>query len=295
MPTRIKLVALALAIFAGTTLTAVSCSSDSTAPNQPAVGESTSDPGNQSRSLLDEHSWMGKYHNDALAYAFARIGESKSVSKLAQCRVGLAALKEFQKAYRKSSGRPGFDDLTLIDGTCETAAERAGHGIVPSFTLSTSDFRLMTDISATATKYMDQILYAVDNMSTVSGLQSTINKISYYANSTLPVLEAGAVAGTGSIAVSSADYWTAPENSVADGPVTAYSFGVALAPAENIGITPPSGLTYSVGTRAKSIIRADIVAAIGVLAADWWLGEVGVAKAAIKAAAASLAAGIWPT
>jgi hypothetical protein len=37
------------------------------------------------------------------------------------------------------------------------------------------------------------------------------------------------------------------------------------------------------------------MAAIGVLVVDWWMGEAAIGKAAIKAAAASLIAGIFTT
>jgi hypothetical protein len=287
MRTRINRIALSLTLIAATTLTATSCLPDSTAPL--ADGSTAANPGKVTPPFAAKYAWMGEYHNNALTYAFARINRSKAATRFEKCVVGLAALQEFQRAFRKSGGSAVFDDLSITDGMCE-AAERRGPAISNSFSVS-SDGDV---ISAAASGYMDKISAAVDAMTSVSGLNYTVNKITSSAASTLVALEAGAVAGSGSIAVSSADYWTTSEGTSGDGgPQLAYSLNAPRTPTTDLGITPPSEPRYAIGARTKRIIKADVSAAIGVLVYEWWTGEVAVAKAAIKAAAASLIAGIY--
>jgi hypothetical protein len=52
---------------------------------------------------------------------------------------------------------------------------------------------------------------------------------------------------------------------------------------------------YNISATTKRIIRADAMAALGVLVYDWWMGEAALGKAAVKAAAASLIAGLFAT
>src|SRR5678816_3990570 len=120
MRTRSNPVALMIAMIVGLSATSVSCSPESTSP-MPVAAASTGSPAQSAQSLQDQYAWTGKYHNDALAYAAEKIRQSKQISKYDKCKVGLAALKEFQKAFRKSGGNAAFDDLTITDGMCEAA------------------------------------------------------------------------------------------------------------------------------------------------------------------------------
>jgi hypothetical protein len=291
MRTRIKWLALTLAVIAGTTLTTVSCSSDSTAPSDPSAG--TSAARTESPSLLEKLAWMGEYHNKALSYAFAAIKQSGSASTFGKCKAGLAALKEFQLAFRRSGGSAVFEDLTLTDGMCEAA--EASQGISRSVDLSGGDLRPRNDISESAVSYMDRITTAVDTMTSVPGLTTAVRKIANSAGTTLVALEADAVAGTGSIAVSSADYWTTTGATSTDGSGAAYSVSLPRTLSGDLSIAPPSAPRYAVSPRARAIIKADISAAISVLLYDWWMGDVALGKAAIKAAAASMIAGLYAT
>ena len=102
----------------------------------------------------------------------------------------------------------------------------------------------------------------------------------------MDVLEAAAVSTTGSIAVSSADYWTTSGSDWTDTQL-AYSRSTASS------ITQlPFSPVYDLSPRSRRIIKADITAAIGVLIYDWWMGEAAIGKACLKAAAASLVAGL---
>ena len=290
MRTRTKWAAITLAVVAGATLTAVSCSPDSTSPMSGVTRTDAPAFGKGSKSLIDEYEWTGKYHNDALAYALVSLKKSKATSRHDRCKVGLAALKEFQKEFRKANKKQGFDNLNLTDGMCE-AAEANGFKISPSVSVGSNGLRPGFDISPAASNYMNQLTSAVDGMTSVSGLTTAVKNISNSAASTLPGLEAVAVATSGSIAVSSANYWTVNESAWPSGPQTAYSLSPGST-ANNAGIAPPSALRYSISGRGRAIIRADLIAAIGTFMAEWFMGEIAVSHACIRGAAASLIAGI---
>jgi hypothetical protein len=277
-------------MFFGATLTAVSCSPDSTSPISAVTRNESPTVGRNTKSLIDQYDWTGKYHNDALAYALVRIKKSKATSKHDKCKVGLAALKEFQKEFRKANKRAGFDNLNLTDGMCE-AAEANGFRVSPSVNISTSELRPGFDMSPAGTNYMNQITNAVDAMTSVFGLTASINSIGSSASASVTGLEAAAIGSAGSIALSSANYWTANESAWSSGPQTAYSLSVGNT-ANNAGIAPPAAPRYQISGRSKAIIRADAVAAVGVLLSEWFLGEVAVGHACIRAAAASLMAGL---
>lgn len=281
MRTRTIWLSVMLAGIVTMSVTAISCSPDSTAPIQNA--HSARPVVTQARSLQDQYAWMGKYHNDALAFALTKIKESKRTSKFDRCKVGLAALKEFQKAYRKEGRSAIFDDLTLTDGMCEAATAK-NFGVSASIGVI-DDLRPRHDISSTANDYMNQLLYQVDVAPTIPALSFAVARITNQAAETVAPLEAGAVAGTGSIEVNSANYWEANESSWSSGPQTAYARGL-----EPLPVSP-----VNQSARSRRIVRADVMAAIGVLVVDWWMGEAAIGKAAIKAAAASLIAGIFTT
>lgn len=282
MRTRTIWVSVMLAGIVTMSITAISCSPDSTAPiqsNRKTASVATQQPG----SLQDQYAWMGKYHNDALAFALTKIKASKRTSKYDRCKVGLAALKEFQKSYRKEGRSAIFDDLTLTDGMCE-AATATNFGVSASIGVI-DDLRPRHDISSTANDYMNQLLYQVDAAPTIPALSFAVARITNQAAETVAPLEAGAVAGTGSIEVSSANYWEANESSWSTGTQTAYAREL-----EHLPVSP-----VNQSARSRRIVRADVMAAIGVLVYDWWMGEAAIGKAAIKAAAASLIAGLFTT
>ena len=284
MRTRITWIALTMATVAGTSLAAVSCSPDATAPVVTAANPAL--PAPQAQALHDQYAWMGKYHNDALTYALDRIKASRKTGKYDRCKAGLAALKDFQKSFRKSGGPAIFDDLTITDGMCE--AQVAGKtGTSQSRDIPVDRAGRRADISTAANDYMNQIANQVDYAASVPALAFSVAQIENQAAWALDFLEAGAVFGTGSITVSSADYWTVNESSWAGDQQLQYTRA-------GDGFSPPSS-PVNVSNRTRRIIKADVMAAIGVLVYDWWMGEAAIGKAAIKAAAASLVAGIFMT
>ncbi|MEO5590285.1 MAG: hypothetical protein ABIS03_11915 [Gemmatimonadaceae bacterium] len=289
MRTRLTRIAMTLAVIAAPSLTAVSCKSDSTAPASNPTGDNPS----LARDRRDTtYAWMGQYHNQALAYGFEKIKQSKDGSTLDRCKAGLAALKDFQKAFRKPGGTRLINDLTIVDGACEEAARRSS--IRPSNALQADELRLRTDISVEGQQYLTQILNAIDQANSANELSMSVARIRNSAAASLGGFEAGAVAGAGSIAVSSAGYWEQNEEAWGIYTETPYSRGVDKLPSFNLGIAPPSGVAYSFGPRGKTLLKIDAAAAVAVLLVDWWMGEFVFEKAAIRGAAASFAAAFWP-
>lgn len=284
-------VALMIVMMVGFSTMMAGCSSDRT--TSVATNDDVTPAGAaNAASLHDRYAWTGKYHNDALAYATAKIKESKQTSTFGRCKAGLAALKEFQKAFRKAGGNAAFDDLTLTDGMCE-AAESPSHKVNATVGVDPNAVSANADISTAGNDLMNQILNQVDLATSVSGLASEVSGIEGEAGGSLDALEAAAVATTGSIAVSSAEYWVAnPGTTIDDGPAP-----YARSANEVFGEFGDQSRAsiFGLSDRAKKIIKADVSAAIGILLYNWWMGEAAVAQACIKAAAASLIAGLYFT
>jgi hypothetical protein len=261
-------------VLSSVTLLLAACSSDSTSPaqNNAALELSKSSENGASR-----YAWVGKYHNDALAHALIRMRAAKSLSKLDRCKVGLAALKDFQKGYRKSDGSSIAVNPDIIDGMCDAAA---ASGFA---SLRAGGFN-QANISSAAAGYMNDIQSAVDNTSTLPAYSFAVNKIENSAQNLLGYgsLETNAVFATGSLGVSSEEYWLANEGSWSTGTVQ-----------PTVRLTAPGfAPQYQVGSRTRTIIKADISAAISVLIYDWWMGDIAIEKALLKGAAASMIAGI---
>jgi hypothetical protein len=280
MRTRTTWIAVMLLGVVVTSITAISCSPDSTSPVQSERGKSQA-VSPQSRSLQEQYAWVGQYHNDALAYALTKVKASKRTAKYDRCKVGLAALKVFQKAYRKEGRTAIFDDLTLTDGMCEAAA--AGNFGVSASLGVIGNRRPSHDISPVANDYMNQLMTQTYTVSTLPGLSFAINQIVNQASASVVPLEAAAVASAGSVEISSATYWDTNEGSWSDGKQLAYN-------RSTVEILP--GGPVNMNDRTRRILRADVAAAIGVLLNDWWQGEAAVGKACIKAAAASFIAAV---
>lgn len=289
MRTRLIRIAISLAVIAGSSMTAVSCKSDSTAPASPSSGDN---PSLAKATPEPAYAWMGQYHNEALAYGFEKMKQSKKTSALDRCKAGLAALKDFQKAFRKPGGGKLLSDLTIVDGVCEAASKKSSVGL--SMTLQPDDLRPRTDISVEGQQYFTQILNAIDQANSADALSMSVAKIRNSAAASLGGFEAAGVAGAGSIAVSSAGYWEQNEQAWNLYGATQYSRSLDKLPSFNIGMSSPSGVSYAFGPGGKAIAKIDAAAAVAVLLTDWWMGELVFEKAAIRAAAASFAAAVWP-
>ena len=286
MRTRSTCVALSLAAICTLSLAPVGCSADSSLPVDAASGTARAVDDSPS-PLIEQTAWMGKYHNDALDFALKRIKANRKASRFDRCKVGVAALKEFQKEYAKTAHSPVFLDLTLSDGECEKAAA-AQSANAPGKSVNIGIGAPRADISLTATSFMDQIVSQVDYTTSALALSFAVNKIVNLASNTVDPLEATAVAGAGSITTSSASYWEANEGAWLEQDKIVYdrvSSGI-----EAIPVTPAN-----MSGRTKAIIRADALAGVSTLLSQWFMGEAALAAACIRAAAASLAAGIFAT
>lgn len=260
------------------------CAPDSVTPVRTEGNTDSPSFAREAPASADAYAWMGKYHNDGLAYALVKIKASKKVSKADRCAVGLAALKEFQKTFQKPGGRtPTFDDLTITDGMCNGIEQNLPG--VAARDGSVEALKSFNVISSTASDFMNQVSTAVDYTNSVPEYAFAVAKIENAASATLGAasLETGSVYGTGSIGVSSENYWTTNGGSWSSDTQLQYLRGA---------VVPGLGHRYVIDARLRKIIRADIAAAIGALVYDWWMGEVAVEKAAIKAAAASMIAAI---
>ena len=285
MRTRSTCVALSLAAICSLSLGTVGCSPDSSLPVD-AASDAARVVGESQSALVQQTAWMGKYHNDALDFALKRIKANPRSSRFERCKVGVAALKDFQKAYAKGRS-PVFLDLTLSDGDCEkAAASQSGNAPAKSVNLDIAGPR--ADISLTATNYMNDIVAQVDYATSALALSFVVNRIVNQASSSVDPLEATAVAGAGSITTSSASYWEANEGSWREQNQIRYdqvSTGIEALP------VAPANMSG----RTKAIIRADALAGVSTLLSQWFMGEAALAAACIRAAAASLAAGIFAT
>ena len=285
MRTQFSCVALSLAAICIMPFTIAGCSADPTLPVEAASG-SVNVTGQSTPSLSEQTAWMGKYHNDALEFALKRIKASRKRTRGERCRVGVAALKDFQKAYARNGRSPVFLDVSLSDGACEAAeAAEAGQGTSRSLI---ANIGTGTDISPLANNFMNQIVSQVDYASTALALSFAVNRIVNQASSSVVPLEATAVAGAGSITTSSASYWETNESSWKEQNQIQYN-------QVSNGIEGLDSKPVYMSARTKAIIRADAIAGVSTLLSQWFMGEAALAAACIRAAAASLAAGVFAT
>jgi len=156
-------------------------------------------------------------------------------------------------------------------------------------------------MSADATALLAQVDAAVDNNESVESIRSAIYAIEGTAAANLGELEAGALIAAGEVTISSAEYWETNqddwESNLGGGEDLPIVYGrdrgnsvvskiVVTAP----GTHPRFGLT----DRQKRIIKADVGAFIGTIVYEWFTGPVAWSKAAWRAGAASIAAGVLP-
>lgn len=266
---------VAMIVLGSFTMLIAACSSDT--PSAPDVTSAAPDLGKATAGNRNTYDFVGKFHNDALANALVKIRASKKLTKLDRCRVGLAAIKDFARQYKKSDGSSFVVDPVVIDGMCDAAA-------TTGFAESRASLFNPANISSSASGYMDDINTAVDYSASLPAYSFAVNRIQNEAEETLGAgsLETNAVFATGSVGVSSEEYWIANESSWSGG-----------TPLQTAHLAPTgTGLQNQVSSRTKRIIRADVSAAIAVLVREWWMGDLAIEKAMFQAAAASMIAGI---
>lgn len=271
------------------TATAVSCSKDSTAPQ----GQSAHVAQQKSQDAQDSYKWPGKYHTQALAHVYSKLAQAnKRSTKAEKCRVAIAALKEFDKSFRKDAKSTGVDDAFLSDNVCGPAGAT---GDIPQFGAQPGPSPAGAGFSPLAASMLDQIRNVTSTHSSSSSIVSTVTGIQNSAAAKLNPAEAGAVAALGSIAISSAEYWDANADNWR---------GLSSTPVirKQINATEADG-TKSAGALARprasvssnccgGIAAADITTFLSSLLQGWWLGGFDLEQASIRSAVASFIAGL---
>lgn len=206
MRTRNTYVALLLALGAGTALTVVSCTADTTAPRRAAAP----DPRITQQKVEDlraKYGWTGKYHTDGLAYVYAQLAKSgrKVNGREDACRIATKAIKEFHKSARKGEIPAGTMGTAFDNGSCIPASDVAP---IRGTLLSGSSIRApRSDLSGAAVGYLDRLGAVPDNSNSAGEYANQVAAIEFEAAANLPESEAGAVTAIAAVALSSETYW----------------------------------------------------------------------------------------
>lgn len=207
MRTRNTYVALLLALGAGTALTVVSCTSDTTAPRAAAAAP---DPRITQQKVVDlraKYGWTGKYHTDGLAYVYAQLAKSGTKVKGREdaCRIATKAIREFHKSARRSEIPMGMIGAAFDNGACIPDSDVAPiRGIL--FTGSGIGTP-RHELSGATVGYLDRLGAVPDNSNSQFEYANQVTGIEFEAAANLPESEAGAVTAVASVALSSESYW----------------------------------------------------------------------------------------
>lgn len=282
---------------AGVAVAAASCTDTATSPQSSDASRNGQRAAEQKvHDLRGKYGWTGDYHTRALDHAYRQLMEQNagSLSTASKCRLAEAALKDFNKVYRKD-GRPlAVTDVSLTGTACDKGVKKQ---IVQGPERSALPRR--NDMSADATALLAQIDGAADSDAPVQSIRSAIYAIESTAAATLSEAEAGAVISAGEVAVSSVEYWDANlgawEAGFGGDRPLAYSRtpGSAVV-SKGVVVAPGTVVRSGMSPLAKRIIKADVVGFIATVAYSWWFGPIGWESAAIRGAAASVAAGLFP-
>jgi len=264
------------------TAAAVSCSRDSTAPQPQSVSSAL--PQKAPEAQLNP-SWAGAYHSDALAFVYAKLSKTSNLTtQSATCRIAVAAMKEFNRSYRKPNGAVGVADGFLTDDVCKPVNAA---GDIRAFDNETPSYA-GAGLSPQAAAMLEHIRRAVASRAGATSIVSTVNAIQNMAVATLSPAEAATVAGAASLAISSIDYWSAnSSNWRALSPVSG-RLRTQLYTTAGIG----TGIRTSVDADGCAIVSADITSFITSVLYMWYFGPIGWEEAAVRAGIVSAIAGL---
>jgi hypothetical protein len=270
------------------TATVVSCSKDSTAPQ----GQSASAQVKQQKNsdAQERHKAAGKYHTDGLTYVYSKLAQgNKRSTKGEKCRVAMAALKEFDKAYRKDAKSTAF----VSDNVCGAPGAT---GDLPQFGEESVSSFVGTGFSPAAAVMLDQIRNVTSSHTSSSGVVSTVTGVENSAAAKLNPAEAGAVTELGSVAISSAEYWEANTEkwrglSLTPGGIRNQISASATEGIKSAGLfaRPRASISSSC---CGGIASADITAFASALIQGWLLGPFDLEQASYRATVASIIAAI---
>lgn len=292
MRTRNTYVALLLALGAGTALTVVSCTSDTTAPRATAAAP---DPRITQQKVVDlrsKYGWTGKYHTDGLAYVYAQLAKSgkKMKGREDACRIATKAIREFHKSARKGEIPTGMIGAAFNNGACIPGSDVAP---IRGILLTGSGIGTpRQELSAAAGGYLDRLGAVPDNSTSASEYVSQVTAIEFEAAANLSESEAGAVAAVASVALSSETYWNQNLDSWSELPGAlplAYARDVGSA-RQSVGNAPadPRYWHYDWWRRPavvgfRRIVGADVLAGGRTAFLAWVAGPVAVEAVAASA------------
>lgn len=271
---------LILALVPAVVFVAVRCAdSSATAPADVAQKAPPTLPPNVAARLVklhEERDWIGQFHNDALAYVFAKLHRipAKGKNQRSVCEAARAAYAEFHK------NRRGKDVPAAVDAEFESFCTGGSSSSSFARIVSAPTRPAADELSATAQAFIGQIYPAIDASTSFPDLASRINSIEADAVGSLSYDEAGAVVTAGEVALSSATYWAynlpswIPFTNSADYTVLLASRSIAISqdgisPLNNAGEFDWGGFAQRVWSDAKAAAKraagGDVRAAAKVL------------------------------
>lgn len=280
---------------AGLAVAAASCTDTATSPpSDGAAGGVTAEQ--KLNDLREEYGWAGDYHTRALEHSYRHLvkHDARSLSVAEKCKVAEAALRDFTKTYRRD-GRPlGVTDVTLAGTACEkNVTKQIVHQAGPSAAPRTNE------LSVGATTLLAQVESMAESDASVEAIRAAINDLQRKAVESLSETEAGAVIAAGELAISSVEYWNVnlpawDADIGGDAPVayTRSTAGRRIAGA--IHLTPGQLLRSGGDSRTRRVIKADVTTFVVSIAASWWAGPIAWEASAVRGAAASIIAGMFP-
>lgn len=295
MRTRNTYVALLLALAAGTALTIVSCTRDTTAPIQVAAAPDPQITNAKVEDLRQKYGWVGKYHTDGLAYVYTQLSKSdgKLRTRAGMCRLATKALKEFHQSARRGEVPTALMGPSFQNEACISDSEVAP--IRQTVLALPPGNQRRLDLSRAATNYMDRIGAVPYNSTSESDFISQVNAIEYQAAASLPESEAGAVSAVASVARSSVQYWKQNLGAWSTMPGAlplAYSREVGGAPGQPVAGYWPDWFSNPVASGFGKVLGADILAGARTFYLAWELGPVSWEAVAASALFASITTAI---
>ena len=302
MRTRNTYVALLLALGAGTALTVVGCSPDTTVP---PISLAAPDPRITLQKVEDlraKYGWVGKYHTDGLGYVYRQLAKSgnKVNGRDDACRIATMAIKEFHKAAGKGEVPAGMVGTSFDIGECIPAS-----GVAPirgTILSGPSASAPRHSLSGAAVGYLDRLGAVPDNSNSSFEYANQVTAIEFEAAANLPEDEAGAVTAVASVAISSATYWEQNLDSWAGLPGTlplpyARNAGGTL---QSIGVAPgkpvyagaPRWWSNPAVVGFRRVLSADIMAGGRTAYLAWALGPVALDAVAASALWGSATTGV---
>ena len=265
------------------TATAVSCSKDdSTAPQQ---SMSSVVPQKTPEAQVNA-SWSGQYHTDGLKFVYSKLSKTSNLStQAARCRFAIAAIKEFDKSYKKANGVTGVADAFVTDDVC-TPVNSAGD--IRAVDENATPRYAASGLSPQAVALLEQIRRSVSSNVDASSIISSVNAIQNMAVATLNPAEAAVVAGTASVAISSAQYWVANGHNWRGLSPESGSIRNQLYTTAGLG----TGIRTSIDDDGCGVAAADAFAFLQSILYTWYYGPIGWEQSAVRAVIASVLAGL---